>query len=384
MINENFISADSHVNEPEAAFARIPKNLRVKGPHFVQDPPGKKGLYIVFEGHNPDPVGNTFLAGTGRDPSVVQDRVENFTWERWRGPWDPRARLGDMDLDGVNIEVLYPSMARNFYGLKGQDTPLQLAGLQSYNDWMVDYCNAAPGRLFGLGLLSVLDPQWSVREMERCAKLGHKGVMLPANLPSDMSYSEAKFEPIWAAAESMDFPVHFHINIHQSADRDAYELARKDPSMRAAGKRFVNRSLFEGPRLLTDLMFGLVLENHPRMRVVFAEYELLWVLPFMMRLEGNVTRFGMEHPDVPHMTATPSETIRRQVYITFQNDPAGVAAAEKLDLLDNLMWSSDYPHGGSTWPKSRDAVQGQVGHMTDEMARRLTIGNAAKFYNIAA
>jgi hypothetical protein len=139
----------------------------------------------------------------------------------------------------------------------------------------------------------------------------------------------------------MDFPVHFHINVQQSADRDAYELARKDPSMKEAGKRFVNRSLFEGPRLLTDLMFGLVLERHPRMRVVFAEYELLWILPFMMRLEGNVSRFGLEHPDIPHMTATPSETIRRQVYVTFQNDPAGVAAAEKLDLLDNLMWSND-------------------------------------------
>jgi predicted TIM-barrel fold metal-dependent hydrolase len=268
--------------------------------------------------------------------------------------------------------------------LKGEDTPLQLAGLRSYNDWMVDYCNVAPGRLFGLGLLSVLEPEWSVKEMDRCAKLGLRGVMLPASLPSDMSYSEARFEPIWAAAESMDYPVHFHINIKQSADRDAYEPGRKDASMKEAGKRFVSRSLFEGPRLLADLMFGLVLENHPRMRVVFAEYELLWILPFMMRLEGNVRRFGKEHPEIPHMTATPSETIRRQVYITFQNDPAGVAAAEKLDLLDNLMWSSDYPHGGSTWPESRAAVQGQVGHMSDEMAWRLTVGNAAKFYNIAA
>ena len=51
----------------------------------------------------------------------------------------------------------------------------------------------------------------------------------------------------------------------------------------------------------------------------------------------------MEHPEIPHMTATPSETIRRQIHVTFQNDPAGVAAAEKLELLDNLMWSSDYP-----------------------------------------
>jgi predicted TIM-barrel fold metal-dependent hydrolase len=154
--------------------------------------------------------------------------------------------------------------------------------------------------------------------------------------------------------------------------------------MRDVGKRLVNRSIFEGPRLLADLMFGLVFERHPRMRVVFAEYELLWILPFMMRLEGNVRRFAMEHPEIPHMTTTPSETIRRQIHVTFQNDAAGVAAAEKLGLFDNMMWASDYPHGGSTWPESKQIVQAQVGHMPEETARRLTVTNAAKFYNIAA
>ncbi len=67
-------SADSHVNEPEAAWERIPKSLRERGPHYVQDPDGKKGLYIVFEGHEPDPVGMTFTAGVGREPgAAVQD-----------------------------------------------------------------------------------------------------------------------------------------------------------------------------------------------------------------------------------------------------------------------------------------------------------------------
>jgi hypothetical protein len=186
-----------------------------------------------------------------------------------------------------------------------------------------------------------------------------------------MSYSEPRFEPIWAAAESMDYPVHFHINIKQSADRDAYEPGRKDASMREAGKRFVSRSLFEGPRLLTDLMFGLVLENHPRMRVVFAEYELLWILPFMMRLEGNVRRFGKEHTEIPHMTATPSETIRRQVYM-LQNDPAG--GGEKLDLLTTSCGRAITRmalRGPSRAQLSRRRLA-----ICPTMAWRLTVGNA--------
>src|SRR5215210_864834 len=88
MEEPRFFSADSHVNEPPEAWERIPKNLRVHGPHFVKDPAGKKGLYMVFDGHEPDPVGMTFTAGVEKVPGGVRKVIENFTWESWRGPWD--------------------------------------------------------------------------------------------------------------------------------------------------------------------------------------------------------------------------------------------------------------------------------------------------------
>ena len=115
---KGFFSADSHVNEPPEAWERIPKNLRSHGPHFVQNPPGLKGLYMVFDGHDPDPVGMTFTAGVDKQEGGIRKVIENFKWEDWRGPWDPAARLGDMDRDGVWAEAIYPSLARNFYTLK--------------------------------------------------------------------------------------------------------------------------------------------------------------------------------------------------------------------------------------------------------------------------
>lgn len=377
---DGFISADSHVNEPEAAWARIPAELRERGPYFVQDPPGKKGLYICFEGHEPDPVGQTFLAGTGREPEIVKETIETFTWDKWPGPWDPNARLEDMDLDGVRIEVLYPSMARNFYSLKGEETPLQLAGIRAYNDWIMEYCAAVPDRLYAVAILSVLDIPWSVEEMRRCAKLGHKGFMLPAGLPAGMTFADPALEPIWATAETLGLPMHFHINIRQSTDRNVDQ--REKGGMYAVGKKVVGRAVYEAIELMTDLLFGLVLENHPGLRVVFAEYELTWVFPFMTRMDGNIRRYGQQHQDEPHMTTTPSETIRRQVYFTFQNDPAGVAGAQKLGLLDNCMWASDYPHGGATWPKSKSIVHEQLGGLPEETQRKLVWGNAAKLYGI--
>jgi predicted TIM-barrel fold metal-dependent hydrolase len=352
-----FFSADSHVNEPPEAWERIPKQLRSHGPHFVQDPAGRKGLYMVFDGHEPDPVGMTFTAGVEKQDGGVRKVIENFTWENWRGPWDPTARLGDMDLDGVKMEVLYPSMARNFYSLKGEEVPLQQAGLKSYNDWLRDYCRAASDRLIGLGLLSALDIDWSVEEMKRCANLGHKGVVLPSGLPDGMSYADPEFDRLWMAAQDMSFPIHFHVNILQGRDRMAARL--KVITKLQQGRNAVKRGILEPLTLITDLVFGGVLNRFPKLRFVFAEYELAWLFPFFTKMDGSVSRARSEAPESPTIEALPSESIRRQVYITFQNDRAGVLGSEALNLVDNVMWASDYPHGGATWPHSKEIVKAQ-------------------------
>jgi uncharacterized protein len=142
---------------------------------------------MVFDGHDPDPVGMTFTAGVEKEHGGIRRVIENFRWEDWRGPWDPVARLSDMERDGVTAEVLYPSLARNFYTLKGDEVPLQKAGLKAYNHWIVEYCGTAPKKLISLGLLSALDIEWSVEEMKRCARLGAKGVLLPSALPDGQS-----------------------------------------------------------------------------------------------------------------------------------------------------------------------------------------------------
>jgi predicted TIM-barrel fold metal-dependent hydrolase len=260
------------------------KQLRAHGPHFVQDPPGRKGLYMVFDGHEPDPVGMTFTAGVQKEAGGVRKMIENFKWEDWRGPWDPSARLSDMDLDGVKMEVLYPSMARNFYSLKGDEVPLQQAGLKSYNDWLRDYCEAAPDRLLGLGLLSALDVVWSVDEMKRCAELGHKGVVLPSGLPEGMSYADPDFDRLWAAAQDLNCPIHFHVNILQGRDRMAARLKVISPLQQ--GRNAVRRGILEPLALLTDLVFGGVLNRFPKLHFVFAEYELSWLFPFFSKMAG--------------------------------------------------------------------------------------------------
>jgi predicted TIM-barrel fold metal-dependent hydrolase len=144
----------------------------------------------------------------------------------------------------------------------------------------------------------------------------------------------------------------------------------------------IRRNILEPIGLLTDLIYGKVLENHPRLRFVFAEYELSWLHPFITTMDGAVERSRSESPNAPMLRDLPSECIKRQIYITFQNDPLGVAAAEHLGMVDNYLWASDYPHGGSTWPNSQDIVRAQCEGIPEKVQKKLTWENAAKFYGL--
>jgi predicted TIM-barrel fold metal-dependent hydrolase len=148
------------------------------------------------------------------------------------------------------------------------------------------------------------------------------------------------------------------------------------------GRNAVRRGILEPLSLLTDLVFGGVLNRFPRLPFVFAEYELCWLFPFYTKMDGSVTRARSETPESATIEALPSECVQRQVYITFQDDRAGVLAAQALGLMDNVMWASDYPHGGATWPNSKKIVQSQFEGITEEVERKATWRNAAKFYGV--
>ena len=106
------ISVDDHIVEPPDTFAgRLPAKLVERGPRVIRRPDGvETWLYDGIELPN---IG--FNAVAGRPLEEMSYEPTRFD-EMRRGSWDIKARLRDMDLDGIYASLNFPSFLPGFAG----------------------------------------------------------------------------------------------------------------------------------------------------------------------------------------------------------------------------------------------------------------------------
>ena len=166
MSEPKLISADSHVNEPGDLWVeRVDKPFRDRAPRVVENPPGQRpGAYFVLEGIPPIHLAQGMWAG--KKPEELPQFFQSSTYkDRRPGGWDPAERVKDMDLDGVEADVIYTTLGFRQFWLT--DADLQRACFRVYNDWLAEYCAYAPKRLAGLGLISLWGIEEGVQELRR-------------------------------------------------------------------------------------------------------------------------------------------------------------------------------------------------------------------------
>src|SRR5262249_24964738 len=131
-----------------------------------------------FPGYNP-----ICIAGPQMNKKVMRRLQQSpLTGEQrgyveHRGAYDPHARLRDMDLMGIDQVMIIPTMmVANFPFVENVDAAYAFA--RAYNDWVSDFCSAAPDRLFPAGWLPLQSPEFTCREMERIAGLGFRVALI--------------------------------------------------------------------------------------------------------------------------------------------------------------------------------------------------------------
>jgi uncharacterized protein len=252
---------------------------------------------------------------------------------------------------------------------------LQEALFRTYNDWVMDYCQKVPDRLYGIALISMFDIDHAVAEMERCKKGGIVGTMIWQVPHPKLPFTSDHYERFWAASQDLDLPVHLHI------------LTGFGASMNRQTSHGINRYRIgvqqtrEIEDALFDMIFSGVLERYPRLKVVSVENEVGWIPFWLDKCDKAYKRH--RHAEKVPMSKLPSEYFAEQIYATFFNDHVGGKMFSWFGV-DNCMWSNDYPHQNSTWPHSRDVIDRDMADLPAASRDKLLNSNVRKLYRLNA
>ena len=357
---EPLISADSHV-VPLPSFWRdyLPAGLRDRAPVIEST---DEGDFILFEGRRSPVMAINSIAGKARDG---QGFAYRRLAEQVAGGHDPAARVADQDRDGVVAEVLYGGGP-----LQTADRELFVASHHAYNDWLADFCRHAPRRLLGVAYVPFASPDLAVAEIRRARRLGLKGTLIPASPPSG-HWWDAEWAPVWNALVDEGLPAGLHVG---------FGFARKhrfDGGPAFLTDVMMTKMEMAGP--IADLIFGGVLRRHPALRVISVEAYIGW-LPFVAEYIDHAYQVHRYWNDL-ELEELPSTYLRRQVYATFIDDPVGLRERHTFGV-DNILWSSDYPHGESTFPRSREHVAKAFAGIPAEETRKMVYENARRLYQL--
>lgn len=391
------VSVDDHVIEPPTVWSdRLPARHRHAGPRVVRAPVREMtfvgGRFTVAPGDPGDPgepVDWWFYedlrrpltrldsaVGVGRD----QVTLKGITYQDMRpGSYRVKPRLEDMDVNGVEASLCFPTFPR-FCGQtfhEASDKELALLCVQAYNDWMIDeWCGESGRRLVPLTLIPLWDPALAAAEVRRNAARGARAVCfseIPPNLglPS-IHDADGYWLPFFEACAETGTVICMHIG---SGSRMPSTSPDAPPAV-GSTLTFANCCF----SLVDWLMSGLF-SRFPGLQVAYSEGQIGWI-PYILERADVVWRdnraWGGVADKVP---VPPSELFRDHVYGCFFDDAHGMRSLDEIGA-NNVTYETDYPHSDSTWPRSAAVAAEQTAGLPADVVHRVLRGNALRMLGL--
>ena len=101
-----------------------------------------------------------------------------------------------------------------------------------------------------------------------------------------------------------------------------------------------------------------------------------------MSIKRPINRFWAErHLGLPRLKHLPSEYLKEHAYWGFFEDRVGVRLRHEVGV-ERMMWSTDFPHVVTRWPKSLQALESQMVGVPQEERWNMVAGNAIKFFRL--
>lgn len=386
------VDADTHILEPPDIWKNwLPKRYQERAPQLVKDADG--GDAWLFAGSSdPDPIGLVATPGKPFD----EFRWTGVTYDDARpGCYEGSARLADMDLDGIDKALVFAPQRTIGHFLGDAEDDFVRAGIDAYNSFLTEqFCAPDPSRLIALPQIPSTGVDDAVDALRKAAAAGRRGVVL-SNWPTGAETLTEEDDPFWAAAEETGLPVAIHINV---ISRGARQAARQAAEARAkaggAGqdlygdKRAKSNAKAVGslagvfsmvPSTVTQLIFTGVPERFPRLQIALIETGIGWLGHFIEQMDDRYWR-NRSWGNLP-ITEPPSFYWHRNLSASFITDRAGIATRHAVGI-DNVMWSSDYPHPVSSWPNSRSIVDTMFEGVDPHRRELMVSANAARVWNL--
>lgn len=389
------VSADTHILEPPDIWQTwLPAKYQDKAPQLVEDVDG--GSAWLFAGATePDPIGLTATPGMPFD----KFRWTGVTYDEARpGCYDGAERLKDMDLDGVDAEILFPPQRTIGHFLGDDDDDFVLAGIDAYNNFVWEQFSAPNrDRLVGMAQMPSVGIDVSVDYLRKAKARGFKGVVI-SNWPSGGDAISEADDPFWAAAQDEGMVVCNHINMFSRRQRQAVRAAQRKAAEvekeKGKGTSILGRTGAQaqaravgglggvfGPatQTISNLIFTGVFERFPNLHVSMIEIGVGWVPHFLEMMDDKYWR-NRSWGQLP-ITEPPSYYWRRNMSATFITDRVGLTLRHEAGV-DNIMWSTDYPHHGNDWPYSRRVIDETMASLPADEKAKIIGGNAVRIFKL--
>jgi predicted TIM-barrel fold metal-dependent hydrolase len=380
------VDADTHMTEAHDLWTkRAPAEYKDRVPR-VEDIDGQPTW--VVDG---TPLG--FAGGGGvldRDGNKFPFAESMVVWGIDRiheAAYNPEVRLEVMDACGIHAQVLFP----NSIGLGGQglastvqDPLLRQLCIEIYNDNAAELQEKSGTRFLPMPVL----PAWSiddcVKEAERVAGLGLRGVNMTSD-PQDLGspdLANRAWGPLWEVCADQHLPVHFHIGASLTAMNFYGNYFW--PSQHEYVKPAIGGSMLfiNNARVVINTVFAGIFDRHPKLKMVSVESGVGWI-PFI--LETMDYELWENAPvQAAELSRMPSEYFKDHWYATFwfernQGDVQGL-----IDSVgeDNVLFETDFPHPTCLYPSPLDAIEEKMLTLRPESRRKILGENAAKLYRL--
>jgi predicted TIM-barrel fold metal-dependent hydrolase len=302
-----------------------------------------------------------------------------------RAAWDPVARMALLDETGIWAQIIFPGVV----GLGGQslaehvqDEALRALCVEIFNDAGAELQASSGNRLLPMAIL----PAWSVdacvREAERAASLGLRGVNLTSD-PQDVGgpdLANQAWDPLWEVCSGEHLPVHFHIGASLTTMNyfGTYPWDSHDDDTKLA---IGGTLLFIGnARVVVNIICSGMLERFPELKIVSVESGTGWI-PFI--LEALDYEMAENAPGLREsLSLTPTEYFKRQIYATTWFERTNLPQLIDTVGEDNVMFETDFPHPTCLYPAPLETAAANMGGLSPTVQRKILGENGAKLYRL--